>query len=538
MNEYWALEELRYDISQRDAIKARLVIDEFEFLQKGEQVAILDELEVAPAEFSLPLVIYLFKIHPEILDKFPEFEKVYHHIATQAPELILEGVKTISSDTIYFIQLAEKTRLKAAAPFIEKMTLQVDDPSFQLAGLSCLSVLEDPGTLKGVANLLYKSNFKIVSAAVIAMSRIGAAEAIQYLSGAMGRNEKLDSLILDICSEVQSDEALNLLSSTLGNASAALRNQARRWLGIIGDIAVETLLPNLENKNNDVVILSLNILFEIRSELAAPAVRQLLLNRPKDPNIRFAAYEALGQMAKERGDYVLAGGLEDVDSNVRLVAAQAVERNLSDSLVAGVKNMVEAPGKETERIVQAILDSQSGKLFLALLEINAFSNEACRYLGELASEKIHSFFVDLLKEEGRLDLTENIQDIARKKPHVVKGTICAVDDSKMILSLYRSIFSKLNYRPVLFDNGMEAISWLKKEKPDILCTDLNMPEMTGIELIQKVRTLYRKEELPIFLVTTQSDVERDQQFTSVDINDLIHKPFDLEMLKSAFSKLT
>jgi len=65
------------------------------------------------------------------------------------------------------------------------------------------------------------------------------------------------------------------------------------------------------------VIHSLNVLGDIGDEAAIPAIRSLLHNQPEDANVRFAAYEALGNLPVGKGAFVLAAGLEDPDSSVR-----------------------------------------------------------------------------------------------------------------------------------------------------------------------------------------------------------------------------
>lgn len=536
MQEHWALEELQHDILKRDIIKAKLVIDEFENLDQIEQEAILDELESAPGDFSLPLIIYLFQILPGVPEKFPEIMDVYYSIAQAHPDSIIAGLKPFSRDTLYYIQLAEKTGLKTLVPYIEKILKEIDDPHFQIASLSYLGKNGSTKSLDGIFDLLKTNHFAVSAEAVSAISQIGTDKAVYTLSKGLGINVKLDTLILDTLAEIQSEAALKILSENLGNLTAIVRNHARRWLAMIGEESIPAVIPNLDLLDSDIKILSLNVLTEIGSKNAIPHIKKLILNRPKDPNIRFAAYEALSQLSSKSGDYTLAGGLEDPDSNVRLVAARAIEKNLNPTLAAGVCNMVSQEGENTDQIVKAIIDSSSGKLFKVLLPVKAFTSSVSSYLGQSNDQDISAYFLKILTEAKETSIVEKITNLAKNHPDLKKGKVCAVDDSKMILSLYRSAILQLGYEPILFDNGTDALEWLKSEKPDILCSDLNMPIMTGVELIQKVRKIYTKENLPIFLVTTQSEVKSDQSFEHIEIDAIIHKPFDATVLEENFSK--
>jgi HEAT repeat protein len=67
----------------------------------------------------------------------------------------------------------------------------------------------------------------------------------------------------------------------------------------------------------DIVIHSLNAIGDLGDSSAIAPVRKLLFNEPEDPNIRFAAYEALGGLPSAKGAFALASGLEDPVDNVK-----------------------------------------------------------------------------------------------------------------------------------------------------------------------------------------------------------------------------
>ena len=63
-----------------------------------------------------------------------------------------------------------------------------------------------------------------------------------------------------------------------------------------------------------------------------------------------------------------------------------------------------------------------------------------------------------------------------------------------------------------------------------------MPEITGIELIEKVRRCYSREELPIIMVTTQNETQDNEAALVAGVNDILAKPFTIETLKTAIVK--
>src|SRR5262249_58411516 len=59
--------------------------------------------------------------------------------------------------------------------------------------------------------------------------------------------------------------------------------------------------------------------------------------------------------------------------------------------------------------------------------------------------------------------------------------------------------------PIYAGNGREALAVIEKEKPDLVLTDLQMPEMNGLELVEEVRSKYRS--VPIILMTAHGSEE-------------------------------
>lgn len=67
----------------------------------------------------------------------------------------------------------------------------------------------------------------------------------------------------------------------------------------------------------------------------------------------------------------------------------------------------------------------------------------------------------------------------------------------------------------------------------MVLTDLNMPEISGIELTKRIRTLYSAETLPVIMVTTQSDIQDHEAAAAAGVNSILIKPFNVESLRTA-----
>ena len=83
-----------------------------------------------------------------------------------------------------------------------------------------------------------------------------------------------------------------------------------------------------------------------------------------------------------------------------------------------------------------------------------------------------------------------------------------------------------------------ALERIWKEKPDLILVDLNMPDITGIDLTRCVRERYSKEDLPIVMVTTQDEIRDYEEAYAVGINDIMQKPFSEEQIGNVLKKFT
>ncbi len=102
-----------------------------------------------------------------------------------------------------------------------------------------------------------------------------------------------------------------------------------------------------------------------------------------------------------------------------------------------------------------------------------------------------------------------------------------VDDSRAIRRIIGDMLRKLGYEVHEASHGIEALQRLSEiETPDVLLVDWNMPEMNGIELIKAVRANPLYGNLPIMMVTTETEMERMAQAFVAGANEYVMKPFD------------
>ena len=108
--------------------------------------------------------------------------------------------------------------------------------------------------------------------------------------------------------------------------------------------------------------------------------------------------------------------------------------------------------------------------------------------------------------------------------------IMTVDDSPTIRQMLGMALKGAGYEVVEAENGKDALSKLETEKVNMLITDLNMPEMNGIDLIRSVRQSPGLRFLPIIMLTTETQEAKRQAGKAAGASGWIVKPFKPEQL--------
>ena len=87
--------------------------------------------------------------------------------------------------------------------------------------------------------------------------------------------------------------------------------------------------------------------------------------------------------------------------------------------------------------------------------------------------------------------------------------IIVVDDSEMTIYKLKAILMRLGYKVTTFTNPLQALEWLKTpgNTPNLIFSDLSMPEMDGTEFVRSIRRLPNYQKTPIIMLTSQVDIE-------------------------------
>ena len=108
--------------------------------------------------------------------------------------------------------------------------------------------------------------------------------------------------------------------------------------------------------------------------------------------------------------------------------------------------------------------------------------------------------------------------------------VMTVDDSATVRQVLQMVLSEAGYDVVEAVDGADALKKLSGQSVDMLVTDLNMPNVDGIDLIQQVRQKPGNRFMPIIMLTTESQPEKKSAGKVAGASGWITKPFRPEQL--------
>ena len=546
-NERAFLDELKFCIGKNDMVKAGAVLQFFPELPATAQSKVLYLIFRTPDDLAFPLLEHLSRVPvsaPGIKDKIAElvYEKSYNQVAR-----IVDAVRTTEAkNKKFYVGIIGTLEMREALSVLEEMLLNTTDEPLLLETIAAIGKLGNPSSSSNVGSFLGSDSPKLKLAAVDALAAIGGDSAIQKLCETLTGKSDTDRVVIDTLARIQDHQSLEKLAELLSSRFADLRNAAIDRLIAIGPKAIPFVAECLKSSDDDTVIHSLNVLGNIGDMAALPAIVKVIHDEPKNPNVRFAVYEAMERLPSTKSAISLAQGLTDPIGHVAMAAAKAIDKNLSTVLVAGLRNLVETQDGQSTTVVATLLDSGADNVFDLLLDSDVFQDYVAKHLIERAHPDIVEHYLGLLTKKGNERLIGRIRE--GKKPVATPAIrIMAVDDSKTMLKIYMRTIHGMGFSVESFEFPIQALSAAKENRPDLLITDLNMPKMNGLQLSEEIRKLYPAAQLPILMITTQSDIVgqavsgaaagADNAIKKAGVDLVLNKPFEPGDLMGAINRL-
>ena len=116
--------------------------------------------------------------------------------------------------------------------------------------------------------------------------------------------------------------------------------------------------------------------------------------------------------------------------------------------------------------------------------------------------------------------------------------VLAIDDSRTIRSLVHKVMEEAGFECVLAEDGVDGVNRFAEENPDIVITDINMPNMDGFGVISTIRGGTTNRMVPILVLTTESADHLKAKARDAGATGWIIKPFDDQTIVSMVRRVT
>ena len=112
-----------------------------------------------------------------------------------------------------------------------------------------------------------------------------------------------------------------------------------------------------------------------------------------------------------------------------------------------------------------------------------------------------------------------------------------VDDSRVVRKVASRIAHDLGFECREAEDGQKACESCETSMPDAIILDWNMPVMSGIEFLERLRQMENGNHPKVVFCTTENDISHIQRAMQAGANEYIMKPFDSEIIESKFMQI-
>jgi two-component system chemotaxis response regulator CheY len=119
-------------------------------------------------------------------------------------------------------------------------------------------------------------------------------------------------------------------------------------------------------------------------------------------------------------------------------------------------------------------------------------------------------------------------------------TVMVIDDSRIMRNIVKNIFTTLKIPCTYLEagDGAEALKLLGAEKADLIFLDWNMPNLSGIEFLKKLRAMDQHKKTPVIMVTSEAARLNVVEAVKAGVTAYITKPINEKVFLDKISKIT
>ncbi len=522
-------------------------LDGFRDKEFLDQITVLNEISGSKDPETLPGLIELLRA--PVGDTSIDYMVVnaLNAVLSSNEDKVIQGLTDAHDGfRILCIRVAGEHAFKKAAIPLVDIAATEGDPDRLMEVLTSLARIADPVALPVFRQFLEHEDTFIKSSCIEALGKlhdeesIAAFQALIIESEAPERYEVCDITTwkaIEALASFSLDETIGFLVEKLHHKNPTVRRIITDALISIGTPSIPLLFAAFESGDNDNKILAANVLGFVGDRSGADGlVAAFDKGMADDANIRYAVYEALGRIGTMKGIICLVDGLNETDELILMAVIGGLEKHVNPGMISTLTKLIIKADDQSDRLAKAVISSKATGIFDALYENAGAGDALIDALSESRDPEIREEFRHMLNEIGGSRVEE---DLARL-PDIVTGVrkALAADDSRSMCAMHRAILTDLGFEPSMASNGEEAYEFVDQgEEFDIVITDMNMPVMDGMELVAKLRNTPGYEDVPIIMVTTESESSQQNLAEKAGVTAFVTKPFKPDTLKAKIEEV-
>ncbi|CCH49842.1 HEAT repeat domain-containing protein [Pseudodesulfovibrio piezophilus] len=516
-------------------------LDDFRNKEFLDQITILNEISGSKDPDTLPDLVELLKA--------PVGDTSIDYMVVNALNAVLSGnenkvIEGLTDDhdgyRILCIRVAGEHAFSHAAGPLMDIAKAEKDADRLMEVLTSLARIAAPETTPVFRTHLQHEDPFIKSSCIEALGKLEDIDSIDSFKTLIVESEAPDRYeICDITTwkavealaTFSREDTIQFLVEKLHHKNPTVRRIITDALTSIGAPTIPALFKTFESGGTDDKILCANVLGFVGDRSGADGlVAAFDKGMAEDLNVRYAVYEALGRIGTMKGIICLVDGLQEEDELILMAVIGGLEKHVNPGMVSTLTKLIDKGDDQGAKLAKAVISSKATTIFKALYEDEKAGKALINALNTSKDSDIIDEFRNLLKEIG----TDRAQADIDTLPVVFSGLrkALAADDSRSMCAMHRAILTDLEFSPYIAGNGEEAYDYVEQgEIFDIVITDMNMPVMDGMELVSKLRNTPGYENIPIIMVTTESEASQQNMAEKAGVTTFVTKPFKPETLK-------
>ncbi|MEG2067913.1 MAG: two-component regulator propeller domain-containing protein [Tannerellaceae bacterium] len=180
-----------------------------------------------------------------------------------------------------------------------------------------------------------------------------------------------------------------------------------------------------------------------------------------------------------------------------------------------------------------------GSIFIVHLQKgnNHFTENECTQItfNELQDDLVPSDIAFIEQLEAQ-ETPEEMVPADQIGEHNTLHTVLLVEDNEELLQILNSLYTP-SFHVLLARNGKEALDKVREETPDLIVSDVMMPEMSGTEMCVKIKNDFNYCHIPVILLTALTSAEQNIVGLQRGADDYINKPFNAKILLARSNNL-